>query len=229
MPNAAAWFLLSLISWRIILQILPNRWIESKWILPVSVLVSLLAGFVPVENELSLQRTLAFLPFFICGYLLRGKINFEDVSQKKHILSAVVFASFFVASCFFLNRDISYVCWCKTDYYTSTRPTFVLMALRALFLLVASMMVICILILFPKVNKPTFLSRLGSDTMFYYVYHIIVMRVGIIMIRQFHLPLSFLAIAGYTLLSLFVLYFLGKIKLFRWLLNPISSICKSAE
>lgn len=223
-PNAAAWFLLSLISWRVILQLLPSTFLDGKWILPVAICISLLAGFIPVENELSLQRTLAFLPFFICGYRMRGVLEFGQSPkwQKSLLVEALVLV--LVLSILFLNRDISYIIYCKSNYYTHPHSALVLMGLRALYIIIACFLVWCIFAVFPKVSKPNILSRLGNDTMFYYVYHIIVMRAGIIFIRHFDLSLQLPAILCYTLFSVVTLYLLGKIKLLRWLLNPFSSI-----
>lgn len=222
-PNAAAWFLLSLTLWRLVFQVLPESWSESKWLFPLTIVVCLLAGFIPVEDELSLQRTLAFLPFFSCGYLLKRKIEFDKTPKWTKWLSAFVLALLFVVSFFLLNRNITFVTWCKYNYYTPPYFVITLLALRALFLITAFVLIFCILAIFPKVSRQTLLSRLGSDTMFYYVYHILVMRVGIIVIR---LSLSFPFMLLYTLLSMSVLYFLGKVKFFRWILNPIPSIRK---
>lgn len=223
-PNAAAWFLLSLISWRLLYQMLPNSLLESKWLLPMSIIISLLAGLIPIENELSLQRTMSLLPFFTSGYLLKHKIEFGKTTKSIKWFSGILLTLLIVVSFYMLNRDISFVIHCNSNYYIQSHSILTLLALRALYLCIAFIMIFCILAVFPKVSHPTFLSRLGSDTLFYYVYHILVMRVGIIVIRHYHLPLSFPAMLLYTLFSMTVLFFLGKVGLFRWLLNPLSSI-----
>lgn len=225
-PKAAAWFLLSLASWKVFLQLLPELWADSKWILAVSFVISLLAGFIPVGNEMSLQRTLAFFPFFMCGYSMKHKIEFGNTSKLRKWFSTIVLTLMLLSSFFLLNRDISFVIWCKTSYYQYPYQKILLLAFRALYLVMAFLLIYCILIVFPKVSQPTFLSRLGSDTLFYYIYHIVVMLVGIIIIRYYHLSLAFPAMLLYTVLSVVLLFFLGKIKLFRWLLSPFTSIRK---
>lgn len=224
MPNAAAWYLLSLISWKIILQVLPDGWTEKQFMLPFLLIISLLAGFIPVENELSLQRTLAFMPFFFLGYLLKQKIQFGTTSLSQKLLSVIVLLSVLVVSFFLLNRDISFITWCKFDYYKPSYSALVLLFMRALYLTIATVLLYCVLKVFPRVLQPNLMSRLGSDTLFYYVYHIIVMRLGIIIIRHFHLPMVFPAMLLYTLISIFILFLMGKLKPLRWLLNPISSL-----
>lgn len=227
MPNAAAWYLMSLISWRIVLWVLPIRWIECRGLLPFLVFISLMAGFIPVGNGLSLQRTLAFMPFFFGGYLMKGKIGFGDTTTRYKWLSIFVLVFVFGLSLFMLNRNISYITYCKSNYYTTpTHSMWMLLLLRFLFLTSATVLIFCILNVFPRVSHPILLSRLGRDTLFYYVYHIIFMRVGIICIRHFHLSLSFPDMLVYTFFCVFILFLIGNFKLLRWLLNPVSSILK---
>lgn len=227
MPNSAAWYLMSLIFWRTILQMIPNG-LESKWLLFYSVIISLLAGFIPVGNELSLQRTMAFLPFFFCGYLCKDQIKLGKTKVSNKALCCALLLVIIILSCLFLNRDISYITWCKWDYFTVSHnhSPLLLLFLRALYLTIAGIIIFSIIMLFPEVKAPNFFSREGVDTLFYYVYHIIIMRIGIIIIRHFHFPQTFQAMILYTLISLAFLFFLNKIKLFHLLLNPISKLSK---
>ena len=156
MPNAAAWYLLCLVFWRLLLQIVPDKFLNCWWVLLLSIAVSLSAGFLPVSNELSLQRILAFLPFFMGGYLLRGKIEFGAFPKSLKVGSIGVLGIIAVACIFMLNRDVSYVIWCNSNYYTPPYSEWILMLLRALFLGVASIMICCIIILFPKINTGNF-------------------------------------------------------------------------
>lgn len=68
-PWWVLWYLLSLIYWRLILQLIPDNILKhAKLVLLVTLCVSILAGFLPFNRFLSLQRTLAFMPFFFLGY-----------------------------------------------------------------------------------------------------------------------------------------------------------------
>jgi len=221
-PNAAAWYLLSLISWRSIIQVIPDRFLYSNCFFAVSILLSLMVGFLPFENELSIQRTIAFLPFFLCGFLFKEKIRIGSESIIKKIVCCSLLFFIFIGCCFGLNRDVSFVTYCNTNYYTPPHPVWVLLLFRALYSVVASIMIYAIITLFPIINHSSFVSHLGEDTLFYYVYHIIILRMCIIIIRYYNLPLSFPAILLYSIISLVVLYFMGKIKIFRWVLTPIS-------
>ena len=58
------WYLLSLIYWRVILQMIPDRILNNtKLILTATFSIGIFAGFLPFDRFLSLQRTLAFCPF----------------------------------------------------------------------------------------------------------------------------------------------------------------------
>lgn len=67
-PAWTTWYLLSLFFWR-----LASPWLKRvPALVPVAVVVSLAAGLVPVIGpELSLARTLAFLPLFALGLMWR--------------------------------------------------------------------------------------------------------------------------------------------------------------
>ena len=61
------WFLVSLFCWRIMLPFFT----QSKWMILVALVISLIAGELPFINELfSLSRTFYFFVFFIAGYHL---------------------------------------------------------------------------------------------------------------------------------------------------------------
>lgn len=62
-PSWTLWYLLSLFYWRISLKYL----VKIKYIIPISVLVSLYIGTIGIR-EYSFSRTFAFLPFFLLGY-----------------------------------------------------------------------------------------------------------------------------------------------------------------
>lgn len=64
-PWWVLWYLLSLLYWRTILQFIPDRLLSHKQALVLlAFVISLGAGFFPFDRFLSIQRTLAFLPFF---------------------------------------------------------------------------------------------------------------------------------------------------------------------
>ncbi|MCH5177460.1 MAG: hypothetical protein J1F25_05505, partial [Prevotellaceae bacterium] len=68
------WYLLSLIYWRALLQIIPKKILQNtKLLIVASFAICILVGFLPFNRFLSLQRTFSFLPFFFLGYCLKEK------------------------------------------------------------------------------------------------------------------------------------------------------------
>ena len=73
-PWFMLWYLLSLIYWRLILQMIPDRILKhTKLVVITTFCIGILAGFLPFDRFLSLQRTLALMPFFFLGYCIKGK------------------------------------------------------------------------------------------------------------------------------------------------------------
>ena len=73
-PNWILWYILVLIYWRLIVYFayleFGEQWIQQyrSWIVMVSFAISILAGFIPIGDDFSIQRTLSFFPFFVMGY-----------------------------------------------------------------------------------------------------------------------------------------------------------------
>lgn len=71
-PSFALWYILSLLCWRLLIQILPQILLDKKYlVLVLAFMISILSGFVPINEELSFQRTCSFLPFFMLGFYAR--------------------------------------------------------------------------------------------------------------------------------------------------------------
>jgi len=66
-PTWVTWFLLSLFLWRLTAPL----WKIIKAPVPIAVAISVASGAFPVGYELSIARTLQFLPFFVAGMTVR--------------------------------------------------------------------------------------------------------------------------------------------------------------
>lgn len=62
-PSFALWYLLCLFYWRILVCLIPKKWDERK-VIVMSVIISLLIGFVPVYGEFGLHRFLVLCHSF---------------------------------------------------------------------------------------------------------------------------------------------------------------------
>lgn len=70
------WYLFSLILFKIMLHLIVKLISERYCLLffIISIFTGLIAGFIPLGEELSFSRTFAFFPFFVLGYLVRNNI-----------------------------------------------------------------------------------------------------------------------------------------------------------
>lgn len=89
-PAFTLWYLLALFCWRMSIRYLGN----IKYILPISILFSLLIGFdVKVGGFLSVSRIIYFFPFFVFGYLLnleKLKTYRRPIIQMASILGIIL-------------------------------------------------------------------------------------------------------------------------------------------
>ncbi|QWB22527.1 acyltransferase family protein [Streptomyces koelreuteriae] len=84
-PLYLTWFLAALFVWRLTTPL----WRHVRWPLPLAFVIAMLATLSPsIGNDLDLQRTLQFLPYFVFGLLLRPE-HFRLVRRRKARVLAV--------------------------------------------------------------------------------------------------------------------------------------------
>ncbi|MEU9116049.1 acyltransferase family protein [Streptomyces sp. NPDC048483] len=84
-PWYLTWFLLALFIWRLTTPL----WKIVRWPLPLALSIAVLASISPdIGNDLDLQRTLQFLPFFVVGLCLKAE-HFKLVRRKEARIAAV--------------------------------------------------------------------------------------------------------------------------------------------
>lgn len=66
-PSFALWYLLCLFYWRMLISILPAR-IDHLMLVAISVVASLLVGFVPIRGEMGFHRFFSLMPYFFVGH-----------------------------------------------------------------------------------------------------------------------------------------------------------------
>ncbi|MGW0613680.1 acyltransferase family protein [Streptomyces sp. NPDC002788] len=88
-PLYLTWFLAALFIWRLTTPV----WRRVRWPLPLALVIAMLATLSPsIGNDLDLQRTLQFLPYFVLGLLLRPE-HFRLVRRRAvRIVAVPVFA-----------------------------------------------------------------------------------------------------------------------------------------
>ncbi|MFF4950361.1 acyltransferase family protein [Streptomyces chattanoogensis] len=89
-PWYLTWFLLALFIWRLTTPL----WKIVRWPIPLALAIATLASVSPnIGNDLDLQRTLQFLPFFVVGLCLKAE-HFKLVRNRQaRIVAVPVFAA----------------------------------------------------------------------------------------------------------------------------------------
>ena len=88
-PQLALWYLISLIYWRFFSWYI-FRNVSSIGLFILSFFCLILCGFIPIDHAFSFQRTFAFLPFFIIGYLFRRNNMMAYLDGTPIILAMVI-------------------------------------------------------------------------------------------------------------------------------------------
>lgn len=224
LPTMALWYLLTLFFYRFFLKDL----VKIKNILPISVAVSLLAGFIPfLDSTLSLGRTFSFLPFFLLGYYFREewieKLRKIPKAAGFLLLTILIGICALIAFSHLIPLSALYM---KASYEADGFFWYEGIAVRTAILILSSAWIFVFINLTPK--SRTFLTVIGQSTMTVYVLHIIV-RYIIKYYGDFFGEniLSYLILTTVTLLSLWLFsrpsvvkgYQTVMDKLYRWLIS----------
>ncbi len=178
-PNWILWYIQVLIFWRLMVCFaylrLGQSWIQlhCRKIVVASFGISLLAGFIPIGEEFSIQRTLSFLPFFVMGYY---SVDF-DIRKTINRIPVVVPIVVFIVSfgiLYKLHLNLDYVHHCSFPYWAEDNfQTMLRLGLRCLFFVIAIILSSLVMRLVP--SSPL-LAGWGSATMFIYIYHSFALR-----------------------------------------------------
>lgn len=220
-PYSIYWYLFSLILWRCILQVTPEKILGYRWaVICVTITAGLIAGFIPISNELSIQRTLSFLPFFVLGYYSR---QCEWIENIKCAPIGFVITILVVSSCiyfFMLQRDMFTI----TVLYENT-PYNNAQDILSRFLIWLQALGFGIVIM--KVAKPTRMaSILGGLTLYIFVYHQFVIEVFEKGLTLLNIPHSLPIIMVEAIVVSTISCVIAGIPLFRYAVNPLYSAIK---
>ena len=221
-PYSIYWYLFSLTLWRCILQITPKRLlVHGKIVISVALIIGLVAGFIPISNEFSIQRTLSFLPFFVLGYYSR---QHEWIDKIKCAPSGMVITIVLISSLIFvfmLRRDM----FTMTVLYENT-PYGKAQDLLSRFLI--WLQALGFGGVFIRVARPTRIaSLLGGLTLYIFVYHQFIIEVLEKGFTALNTPQTILAIMGEAIIVISISCVISGMPLFRYAINPVSSLFKS--
>ena len=228
-PQFMLWYLLCLVSWRLMVYFIPEKVIRNYpiWVILTCIFISLFGGFIPVGSVFSLQRTMTFLPFFFLGYYAK------NIELKKHIakipsfLAFAILLSVFLIHFFILNRPLLFVFLGKTTYWSNVEFSPLLLCFfRCLFLLSATIVGVMVMRLVP--TSPL-LSRWGNITLFIYIYHSFAIGALRLAIKHDYFPPNMWILIILAVVITMGLVLLSHIKVLNILLNPISYFLKKKE
>lgn len=216
-PWWVLWYLLSLLYWRTIIQVLPNRILERKRLLVITgFAIGIIVGFLPFTRFLSLQRTFSFLPFFLMGYCWQGKQmnipkSFRFISIL-FLLGTLLIPYYIPAILGDLNQ---------ADPFGSVRS----MCSRILIYCLSIPMSIAFINVCPS-NKYT--AEQGRKTMQYYIYHALMIWCLICVVNKYTLDIntSFIFSLIYSMMITAIIWCMLKIPFVNKLTNPLSAFRK---
>lgn len=221
-PRYTLWYLLSLVTWRLMVYLMPENLLREKpvQLITVCFLISLLGGFMPVAESFSLQPTMTFLPFFFMGYYAKNIDVKKSIARVHPLLATGVLLSAFLIIFFIFNFNFNVVLLGNRSYWHhDVFSPFLLCLCRLVFLVSAILLGIMLMRL---VMKRLLFPELGKITLFIYIYHSFLIEIVRFAIRNNYLPQNEWICYVIAVVITGVLICLSKVKFFNILLNPVS-------
>ena len=220
-PQWTLWYLIVLVYWRLAVLYLPENILRyRKVILIVSLVISILAGFIPIDNSFAFQRTFAFLPFFVMGYYS------SDIDIRKYIYKIpsfyavlVLIVTFVFFYFYFGDIDLVFVHHCRSSYWSyDFYHTMLHFVARCIYIPTAIVLGLFVLRLVPTNMK---FAKWGSVTLFIFIYHTFAINVLLKITKNGYIPQNEIMLFVYAVIITFGLLYLSHFKLFNILLNPL--------
>lgn len=206
-PSFALWYILSLIIWRMLIQILPDKALSSPTlVIPMSVLLALAAGFIPIGTPMSFQRTFVFLPFFISGYFARKADVMNWLSKHNNHYVVVVFVLLSVLSYFVLP-----VFYGSSPYLVGHELRD--LVIRVVQLAVAAVLCISVMLMVPQ--KKVLFADLGRESLLIYLLHPPIIKLTKLACSHIGIPMNPLVAVIIAIFTVSVLYLVRNLRILR--------------
>ena len=210
-PQYALWYLLSLIYYRLIIQILPEKILNnSKLIVTASFIISIIAGFLPFNRFLTMQRALSLMPFFFLGYCMKGRNLFLPSKFKPlhcaFLILSLALPIFFQQYLGELEHHSPY-----NDYHDVFSRIFIFT--------ISIPMSLAFINICPNIP---WAARQGRLTMQYYIYHTLIVLQFVSIISKLNFPMTYLSATIYTAIITISLGIASYLPYFSKLTNPSS-------
>ena len=167
-PQNSYWYLLSLFTWRISIKFIS----DLQFIFIISVIIALLEGYWDCfTNVLSIERTIAFFPYFIAGYKMQKINKFIKflIFKKGNIKYYLYIISFICISYFtflFINKNIISNSVLLMKRYRINNG----IKERLFLMIISSIMILFFLLIIPNI-KILFLSKIGKNSLYIFLFH----------------------------------------------------------
>lgn len=221
-PAFAYWYLMCLIIWRFILQIMPLKMLKHYVPILLLFVIGLLWGFINMDGGImSNSRVIAFFPFFILGAYVREIGLITRIRESKKLISYAILLIIPVLILLYNDTLASYFN-CSRPYVADGGNEIGLMY-RLLFYTFSLLQGYAILNIIPR---NSFFAKLGEQTMPIYVFHGFLIIVLMKVVSYLNLPTSVFFILGYSAIIIVTIIFMGRYINYKTLLNPISTLIK---
>ena len=208
------WYLFSLICWRAIVLLIPERFLHNQplLIITISLFIGVIGGFIPIGIKFSFQRTVAFFPFFVLGYYS------ERVDVKSLIKKIPIFIPITVLSILFI------VIYLNPNVNSNPEMSPIICCIiRCAFIAIATIISIMVMRLVPTNQR---LANGGSKTLFIFIYHAFFVQALNIAKKLNVIPHNELLLFGLSVLFTILLINLSRFKFLNYLLNPYTHMRK---
>lgn len=202
----------------------------------LSLVISLASGAIPTVEFLKLTKVLAFLPFFVIGYLVPS--GFMNKIKKKSLIPVSLILTVGVCAVLWLFRDKGtftgiFAMTSRYDNFVFDIPYLQAVVVRFLFILSSVIYSFAFLNLCPR--KKCIFTRLGEKSVYIYVLHVVFVAI----VRHLHYEYGILFELDslvnkiiYLVFCVVVCYLLTTppvVKLFKKLFEPNFDIRKIPE
>ncbi|MCT9934850.1 acyltransferase family protein [Planotetraspora sp. A-T 1434] len=164
-PYYLTWFLMSLFLWRLSTPV----WQQLRWPLGIAVALSLLSGTSALPDELSMNRTLGLLPFYVLGLML--KPEHLDVLRRRWARltgAAVLVAGLCVAAAVHGQIATEWIRWRHSNHQIGVDDLSGSL-IRLAMLAAGALLVAAFLAVTP--SRRAWYTSLGAATMYAYLLH----------------------------------------------------------
>lgn len=184
--------------------------------LGLSLVLSIIAGFIPIGREFSFQRTFAFYPYFLLGYYMRHKEWMTKLRGINYRWCCAVILIYVVAIAVMPHIPLSMLV--QFHYYSELGNIPVALAMRCASYLWMLPLTLAVIAVIPDVK---WMAKDGSESLFFYVYHAFLIGVLHLIVLYWHIPTSFITIVLYTVVIALLLHLANKVKVLRLLSKPM--------